>query len=173
MTTKYYDFMSGKAKIKARMIKTSDNTVETLKNRISVINRPELKEDLFTIVGEENTFLGNIKGINKELVNDKELWTITTNMGEYKFEIVSKPSYDIVNNDEEVVGYLNKLLHKACDDILDNFVAGILTKDDITRNDMDKSTEDKKTEKFPWQVDEENIDSDLPPIPTFLKRNRI
>lgn len=168
-----YDFLSEKPKIKAQIIETSDDTVEEFIDRICVLNNPQLKDTLYVVVGNENVFLGNIKTITQTLEKDEEIYQVETNMGCYKFKILSKSPNNMTYN-KELIEHLSKLLHKACDDVIDNFVADMFIQEDFNSKDTDKKyVNSQKQPFFPWQTNEnQNNRSDSKEIPSFLRRNK-
>lgn len=169
-----YDLLSEKMKIKARLIETSDDTIGQNIDRICVFNNPQVTDKLFIVVGNENIFLGSVKTITQTLENNEEVWNIVTNMGSYKFNILKKSPNDITNN-KEAIEHLSKLLHKTCDDIIDNFVADMFVKEGFSSHDIDTESINSQKTMFPWQInkdqDNDKIDLEEKPIPIFLKRN--
>ena len=168
-----YDFLSMKQKIKARIVETSDITIEEFLNRICVFNNPQVTDTLLIVVGNENIFLGYIKTITQTLENEEEVWYIETNMGSYKFKILNKSPNNITNN-KEIIEHLSKLLHKASDDIIDNFVADIFIKEDFNYSNIDRESINSQKFRFPWEINDnqDNGKLDLEEIPSFLKRNK-
>ena len=168
-----YDLLSEKMKIKARLTETSDDTIGQNIDRICVFNNPQLKDALFIVVGSDNIFLGNIKTITQTLENDKEICHVETNMGSYKFKILNKSPNKITNN-KEIIEHLSQLLHKACDDVIDNFVADIFVQEDFNSKDTDREYVESQKIIFPWQVnDAQSKDKkNLEEIPSFLRKNK-
>ena len=169
-----YDLLSEKVKIKGKIIETSDDTMEQFVDRNCVFNSPQLKDPLYMVVGNENIFLGNIKTITQILEKDEEICYVETNMGSYKFKILNKSPNKITNN-KEIIQHLSELLHKSCDDVIDNFVADIFVQEDFDSKDKGKeSVNSQKHTFFPWQMNEnqKNNRAEEKEIPSFLRKNK-
>lgn len=124
-----YYLLPERAKIKGKLIETQDDALEQFIGRSCVFNNPQLKDPLYIIIGDENIFLGNIKTITQSIEDDEELCYVETNVSCYKFKVLTK-SPNRISNNRETIEHLNKLLHEACDDVVEKFVADIFVNEE-------------------------------------------
>lgn len=80
--------------VSARILET--NTKYNLKNQICTFSDPDFHDILFMKTGGTSLHFGSIYSIEKSKRAKKEIWTITTNKGTFKFQILRKPTWHLV-----------------------------------------------------------------------------